>query len=176
MVQHSSSEPIEDDKPGNTAWNRDEFHAMISHEIRNTTQFIISWAELLCGRAVSDETVSEGLEVIRHNGRLQTRLLNQLLAFSRKQSGDLWFDASRIALVPILESAIKTMTPQALAKLTQLHAEFEPSVPFIIGDAALLEEVFTNLLSNAIKFTPAGGRIEVRIRCSKGVAEITVSD
>ena len=176
MVGHSESEPLVDDGPGNAAWDRDEFLAMISHEIRNSTQIIISWAELLCGRLGSDETVLKGLQVIRHNGRLQTRLLNQLLAFSRKPGGDFWLDAGRIALAPILEAAIQTMTPQALAKGIQLHAEVEPPAPSVVGDAVQLEEVLTNLLSNAIKFTPACGRIEVRLLCSNGSAEITVSD
>ena len=176
MTRHSISKAPADHEPGEGDWDRDEFLAMISHEIRNSTQSIISWVEFMCLRSPSDETLSQGLEVIRRNGRLQIRLLNQLLAFSRKQEGDLWLDTRRIALAPILDVAIKTMLPQALVKRIQLHAEFEPTLPSIIGNAAQLEEVFTNLLSNAIKFTPAGGQVTVRFRCSKGCAEITVSD
>src|SRR5689334_16265869 len=157
MTRHSIAKAPEDNEPGEGAWNRDEFLAMISHEIRNSTQSIISWAEFMCLRSSSDETLSQGLEVIRRNGRLQIRLLNQLLAFSRKPEGDLWLDARRIALAPILDVAIKAMTPQALAKRIQVQAELEPTTTSIIGDTAQLEEVFTNLLSNAIKFTPAGG-------------------
>ena len=176
MARQSSSKARKDNPPGNGAWNRDEFLAMISHEIRNSTQSIISWAEFMCLRAPTDETLMQGLEVIRRNGRLQIRLLNQLLAFSRSQDGDLWLDTSRIALAPILELAIKTMIPQALAKRIQLRAELEPANLLVIGDAAQLEEVFTNLLSNAIKFTPADGHVEVRLRRAKGSAEVTVSD
>lgn len=168
--------PLKETQSDDIAWNPHEFLAMISHEIRNSTQSIISWAEFMCMRVPSDETLSQGLEVIRRNGRLQIRLLNQLLAFSRKQDGELWLDTSRIALAPILEAAIKTMLPQALAKRIQLRAELEPMASTIIGDAAQLEEVFTNLLSNAIKFTPAGGHIEVRLRYLQSSAEITVSD
>src|SRR5262249_41295279 len=139
-------------------------------------QIIISWAELLGRQADSDETILRGLEVIRRSGRLQTRLLNQLLAVSSKPDNDLWLDARQISLVPILESAIKTMMPQALAKRIQLSLELKPAISLVIGDPGQLEEVFTNLLSNAIKFTPDGGRIEVRLRCSKGDVEVTVSD
>lgn len=176
MTRHSNSKAINNHGSGNGGWNRDEFLAMISHEIRNATQSMISWAEFMCLRSSSDETLAQGLEVIRRNGRLQIRLLNQLLAFSMRQEDDLWLDTGRIALAPILDVAIKTMLPQALVKRIQLHAEFEPTVPAIIGDAAQLEEVFTNLLSNAIKFTPADGQIEVRLRGLNGCAEITVSD
>lgn len=176
MTQQLSSQALKDNQPGSSDWDSHEFLAMISHEIRNSTQSILSWAEFMCMRLPPDETLSQGLEVIRRNGQLQIRLLNQLLAFSKKQEGDLWLETSRISLVPILEVAVKTMLPQALTKRIQLRAELEPTVPSIIGDAAQLEEVFTNLLSNAIKFTPAGGHIEVRLRSSKGNAEVTVSD
>src|SRR5215470_13646884 len=120
MAFNSSCESNQHPVPGGSAWNRDEFLAMISHEIRNSTQIIISWAELLGRQADSDETIVRGLEVIRRSGRLQTRLLNQLIAFSNKPDIDLWLDARQVPLVPILESAIKTMTPQALAKRIQL--------------------------------------------------------
>jgi signal transduction histidine kinase len=175
MTRHTSSKASKDPEPGAADWNRDEFLAMISHEIRNSTQSIISWAEFMCMRSPSDDTMSQGLEVIRRNGRLQIRLLNQLLAFARNQEGDLWLDTSRIALAPVLDVAIKAMMPQALAKRIQVRAELE-AASLIVGDASQLEEVFTNLLSNAIKFTPAGGDIEVRLRCTKACAEVTVSD
>ena len=165
----------EGDKVADAEWTRDEFLAVISHEIRNSTQIIISWAELLGRQADSNETISGGLEVIRHNGRLQAKLLNQLLAFSGKGQTNPG-PASRVSLVPILEGATKTMTPQALAKRVQLCTELEPSICFVIGDTSELEEVFANLLSNAIKFTPAGGRIDVKLSCSKDCAEITVTD
>jgi signal transduction histidine kinase len=175
MARNSRSKP-EGDKLPNAAWTRDEFLAVISHEIRNSTQIIISWAELMGRQLDSSEAISGGLEVIRHNGRLQAKLLNQLLAFSGKRRGSLARNASRISLAPILESAAKTMSPQALAKRIQLCSELEPPICLVIGDASELEEVFTNLLSNAIKFTPAGGRIDVRLSCSKDRAEITVTD
>lgn len=171
-----SLESLKENQVANPDWNRDEFLAMISHEILNSTNIISSWAELLRRVPALDATLSQGLEVIGRNSKLQARLIKQLLAVSGKQSGDLWPDASRIALRPILEEAIETMTPQALAKTIELRAELEPSAASVIGDSAQLEEVFTNLLSNAIKFTPAGGRIEVRFRCREGCAQIAVSD
>jgi two-component system CheB/CheR fusion protein len=176
MIPNSSFEPLKNKGSRNGDWHRDEFLAMLSHEIRNSTQIIASWAELLCMHRVSVETLTQGLEIIRRNGQLQARLIKQLLALSQKQSDGLCFDDRRITLVPILEAATKAMMPQALAKAIKLHAELEPSADSIIGDPAQMEEVFTNLLSNAIKFTPAGGQIEIRFGCQQGCAQITVSD
>jgi two-component system, chemotaxis family, CheB/CheR fusion protein len=176
MTRYSSFDMPKDNEPINGDWERDEFLAMVSHEICNSTNIIISWAELICRRQALDETLSQGLEAIRRCGQLQARLIRQLIAFSGKKSGDLWSDANLIALRPILETAIKAMTPQALAKGISIHTQLGPAAGSVIGDASHLEEVFTNLLSNAIKFTPAGGRIELQYKCWKGRAQITVSD
>lgn len=163
-------------EPRTAGWNLDEFLAVVLHEIRNSTQSITGWAELMCMKPASDEVLSRGLEVIRRSGQLQTMLIRQLLAFLRRQGGDLWSEAGRVEILPVLESAISAITPQAVAKAINLNTELEPSAASIIGDAHQLEEVFTNLLSNAIKFTPVGGRIGVRFRCREGCARITVSD
>ena len=173
---HSRLEPAKKNEPGNAGWNLDEFLAVVSHEISNSTQNIISWAEFMCRKPASDEVLTRGLAVIRRSGQLQAKLLRQLLALSRKQSGNLPLETGRVALLPVIEAAIMAMTPQALAKTINLHLELEPSGASILGDADQLEEVLTNLLSNAIKFTPAGGRIGVRFRCRRGFAQITVSD
>jgi signal transduction histidine kinase len=176
MMMSSRLEPAKGSKPRNAGWNMDEFLAVVSHEIRNSTQSIIGWAELMCMKPASDEVLSRGLEVIRRSGQLQTRLLRQLLAFSGKQSGDPWPEAGMVVLLPVLEAAIIAVTPQALAKAINLQTELEPSSAAMIGDPHQLEEVFTNLLSNAIKFTPPGGLIAVRLKCTGSWARITVSD
>ena len=176
MSRYSSFDMPKDNEPMNGDWERDEFLAMVSHEICNSTNIIISWAELLFRQKASDETLSQGLEAIKRSGQLQAKLIKQLVAFSGKKSGDLWSDATIIALRPILETAVKAMTPQALAKGISLRVQMGPSAGSVIGDTSQLEEVFTNLLSNAIKFTPVGGRIELRYKCWKGRAQITVSD
>lgn len=176
MTACSKLEPLKNNTPENAGWNRDEFLAMLSHEIRNSTQNILSWVGLLCARPASQEILSQALEVIRRNAQLQDRLIKQLLESSRKNSGEFWLDSCRVALVPILEATINTMRPQAVGKGIELQAELEPSAAAVVGDAAQMEEVFTNLLSNAIKFTPVGGRIDVRLSCWQGTAQIAVSD
>jgi two-component system, chemotaxis family, CheB/CheR fusion protein len=176
MPKSLSFEPAKEAGSGSAPWNQDEFLAVVWHEIRNSANSILCWAELLHNQQNSSEILSQGIEIIRHKSRIQARLLKQVLAYSRMQSGEIWLESSSVVLLPVLEAAIKSMKPEVSAKGIQLHTELEPSAASVTGDAAQLEGVFINLLSNAIKFTPAGGRIDVRFTCSNGGVQISVSD
>jgi two-component system, chemotaxis family, CheB/CheR fusion protein len=171
-----NSEPSKEVNPKSATWNQNEFLAVVCHEIRNSAQSILGWAELLHDQQNPSELLSQGIEVIRRKSRLQTRLLKQVLDYSRMQSGEIWLETDIVVLLPVLEAAIKSLRPEVTAKGIHLQVELEPTAASVTGDAAQLEGVFTNLLSNAIKFTPAGGRIEVRFTCRNGIAQITVSD
>lgn len=160
----------------NAGWSPDEFLAMVSHELRNPTWVILGWADVIIKKQVDAETLARATETIKRNAQLQAKLINQLLDFARINSCGLSLEAQNVALVSMLESAIETMTPQAMAKRIELHVELERSAASVIGDPFRLQQVFTNLLSNAIKFTPHGGRVEVQFECRGDYAEITVSD
>ncbi|MGH9768496.1 MAG: sensor histidine kinase [Blastocatellia bacterium] len=176
MSEFSTIEQPNDNKTRNTDWSPDEFLAMVSHELRNPTWVILGWAEVISRRPVNAETLARAIEVIKRNAQLQAKLINQLLDFSRINSGGFWLDSQNVTLLSILESAIETMTIQAMAKTIELRVDLERSAATVIGDPVRLQQVFTNLLSNAIKFTPHGGRVEIRYECIGNYAEITVSD
>jgi signal transduction histidine kinase len=156
--------------------DRDMFLAMVSHELRTPSNAILGWAQLIKDRRVDEETIAHGIEVIERNARLQTRLIEQLLEFSRVNNGLLRLDAGRASLAPILEAAVDTMLPQAKAKEIDLHLELDASAIAVTCDPARLHQVVTNLLANAIKFTPSGGRVDIRLADRGSYAEITVSD
>lgn len=157
-------------------WSLDEFLAMVSHELRNPTQAILGWAEVIGRRPENDETLSRAIEVIKRNGALQCRMIDQLLDFSLLNGSGLRLDVLGVAIKPMLQSAIETMVPLATVKTIELRAELEHSSDWVMGDPARLQQIFTNLLSNAIKFTPPGGRVEVRSESRRAYAEISVSD
>lgn len=157
-------------------WSRDEFLAMVSHELRNPTWVILGWADIMSRKSLDSKTFARAIEIIKRNAQLQAKLINQLLDFARINSCVFRFDDQRVELKSILESAIETMTPQAMAKSIELYVELEQTPASVIGDPVRLQQVFTNLLSNAIKFTPHDGRIEVRFERQEECAEITVSD
>jgi signal transduction histidine kinase len=149
---------------------------MVLHELRTPSHAILGWTQLIKDRRVDEETKAHGIEVIERNARLQARLIEQLLDFSRVNNGMLILDARSASLVPILEAAVDTMLPQAKAKEIDIHLEFDASMRAVVCDPSRLHQVITNLLANAIKFTSSGGRVSIRLAGRSSYAEITVSD
>lgn len=160
----------------NSASERDEVLAFVSHELRTPVNAILGWARLLKNKSTDDETVLRGLEVIERNTSVMTRVIEQLLDFSRARNGGVRSTGRKISLVIVLEEAIDTMMPLAQAKEIDLRVSLDASTCEIVGDPIRLQQLLTNLLSNAIKFTPAAGRIDIRYARFGSWAEVTVSD
>jgi signal transduction histidine kinase/ActR/RegA family two-component response regulator len=154
---------------------RDEFLASVSHELRTPLTSIIGWIQLL--REEKDPAnVAEGLETIERNARAQSRLIEDILDFSRINAGKLRLDVRPIELIDIIGAAIEIVRPAADAKGVTLESVLDPSSGLVSGDADRLQQVVWNLLSNAVKFTPRGGRVQVRLQRVTSHSELTVSD
>ncbi len=157
-------------------WTNAEFLAMVCHELRNPVSAILGWADVLSGESIGSVESAHAIEVIKRSALLGTKLINQLLDFSRVSTGVFHLNLQNIAIVPILESAIEMTSLQARIKSIELEADLVESLPPIVGDSSRLQQVFTNLLSNAIKFTPHGGRVQVGVKCRQKFIEIGVTD
>ncbi|URD49787.1 PAS domain S-box protein [Chroococcidiopsis sp. CCNUC1] len=144
---------------------KDEFVAMVSHDLRSPLNAILGWAKLLRTRQVNAETTARALDAIERNAQSQAKLLEDLLDVSRMIRGKLELQESQFDLVSLVEESVETTFLAASAK--QIHLEFRiPNSEFripISGDRDRLQQVLGNLLSNAIKFTPEGGKIEVQL-------------
>jgi signal transduction histidine kinase len=156
-------------------WTSDEFLAMVSHELRNPIAAILGWADVVSAVSVDPKMLGHAIEAIKRSALQGAKLINDLMDFSRIRNGGLALNVQKVSVVSILEAAIEMIKPQARARAIKLKAELPECPTPIAGDAARLQQVFTNLLSNAIKFTPAGGRVRVRVEC-RNQAEITISD
>ena len=176
MSEPSAHAQPNNDKAINAGWSQDEFLAVVSHELRNPTWVILGWTDIIVKKLIDVDTLSRAIEMIKRSAQLQAHLINQLMDFSRINNSNLKLETQRVSLVPVLEAAIETMTPQAMAKSIELSADFEGSGASIIGDSVRLQQVFTNLLSNAVKFTPQAGRIDVWFIRDGNYVEINVSD
>ncbi|MCC3435473.1 MAG: PAS domain S-box protein [Oscillatoriales cyanobacterium] len=142
---------------------KDEFLATLSHELRTPLNAVVGWAQILRQRKLSAEKTAVGLETIERNGRLQTQMIEDLLDVSRIVSGKVCLKLRPVDLVPIVETAVKALAPDAEARGVELATFYGEGVSLVRGDATRLQQVVWNLVSNAIKFTPPSGSVEIRL-------------
>nr|WP_242038645.1 ATP-binding protein [Chroococcidiopsis sp. [FACHB-1243]] len=155
---------------------KDEFLAIVSHELRSPLNAILGWARLLQSRSFDENQTKKALEVIERNAKAQTQLIEDLLDISRIIRGRVRLFTRPTNLVQAIEAAIDTVRPTAVAKTIQISSWLDSEVSIVSGDPDRLLQVVWNLLSNAIKFTPVGGRVEVKLTSVNSHAQIQVTD
>jgi len=155
---------------------KDEFLAVLSHELRSPLNPILGWTRLLRSRQLDAATTDRALETIERNAQLQTQLIEDLLDVSRILRGKLLLNVAPVHLIPVIEDAIETVRLAAEAKGIQIHTHLDPSAPPVLGDAGRLQQIVWNLLSNAVKFTPGGGSVTVVLRAIDAQVQIQVKD
>ena len=153
---------------------KDEFLAVISHELRSPLTSILGYARLL--RDTEDKLRREHfVNVIERNGKAQLQLIEDLLDTARIASGKLKLEVQPLDLVGVIRDAVDVVRPAAQAKGIKLCRALEP-VAQVTGDPDRLQQVVWNLLSNAIKFTPPGGRVDISLERADPFVQITVRD
>jgi PAS domain S-box-containing protein len=155
---------------------KDEFLAMLSHELRTPLASIMGWTELLLTGELSDEQEREALETIRRNVRTQSTILGDLLDLSRITQGLLRIEPVPLDLERIVRDAVAIAQPSASAKRIEIGIHPRGEAFPILGDGLRLQQVVGNILSNAIKFTPAGGRVDVRLERDGGRVRASFTD
>jgi PAS domain S-box-containing protein len=156
---------------------KDEFVAMVSHDLRSPLNAILGWTKLLQTRKLDANQVRRALETIERNAQSQAKLLEDLLNMSRILRGQLQLELYPVELVSIVKAAVETAYPSAHAQGIHLESIIDESVPSIMGDPHRLLQILGNLLSNAIKFTPSGGRVQVLLaKSTDSLILIQVSD
>ncbi|BAL24933.1 ATP-binding protein [Azoarcus sp. KH32C] len=156
---------------------KDEFLAIVSHELRSPLNALKGWSQVLIGARTPDPSlVARAAEAIKRNIDHQTRLIDDLLDTSRIISGKLELHLHRVNLVEVVNAALELSRDPAKAKNLELGFACECEEVCVDGDFDRLQQVLSNLLSNAIKFTPEGGEVQVRLRMTSKCAELSVSD
>ncbi|HMH45233.1 MAG TPA: ATP-binding protein, partial [Pyrinomonadaceae bacterium] len=155
---------------------KDEFVAMISHEIRSPLNAILGWSQVLRKGALDKTATANALESVERNARAQAQLVSDLLDISRVITGKLRINARPVDIMNSLESALESIHPAAEAKQITIDVEGEPYATVVTGDSDRLQQVLWNLLSNAVKFTPRHGRVLVRVARLDSSLEVAVTD
>lgn len=156
---------------------KDEFLAMITHDLRSPLNAVLGWTNVLQKSSLDDrEQVGKALAVIERNCRMQMRLVEDLLDISRIRTGKLRVRLEPVDLRSIVEESIESVAATVEAKNIRLYRESDGQVGLVNGDAERLRQIVWNLLSNAVKFTPEAGQIEVRLEKAGAYARLTVYD
>lgn len=155
---------------------KDEFLATVSHELRTPLNAILGWGQMLQSGKVGKDEEKRALETIYRNAKSQAQLIDDLLDTSRLITGSLRLNLSPTAIIPIIESALDVVRPGAETKGITLSAVYKIEADSIICDPSRLQQMIWNLLTNAVKFTPADGRVEIKVEQRDGFIKIVVSD
>jgi signal transduction histidine kinase/ActR/RegA family two-component response regulator len=155
---------------------KDEFLATLSHELRTPLTSLLGWSSVLREAKRDEKVLSQGLEAIDRNARVQAQLIDDLLDVSRIVSGKLNLEVMPLDITSVTRAAINVVRPAADAKGISLDFWAEPCLGAISADSARLHQIIWNLLSNAVKFTPHGGKICIRVEQDGADARVTVKD
>ena len=155
---------------------KDEFLATSSHELRTPLTSILGWAELLVSGGLDAETEHLALDSIVQSAQAQARLIDDMLDVSRLLTGKLELNSEPVDVAASVLLALRAITPSAERKNITLEKSFALGTSRVDGDPTRLQQIFWNILANAVKFTPAGGRIRVRMFSTDSRIDIVVSD
>ncbi|HEY0790737.1 MAG TPA: PAS domain-containing protein [Chthoniobacterales bacterium] len=154
---------------------KDEFLAMLAHELRNPLAAIGNAVNLGTGSSEAEE-VEWSMEVINRQLRHLTRLIDDLLDVSRITRGKIQLRKERLDAAAILNSAVEAVRPVVEERQHELTLSFRPGALFVEADPTRLEQILVNLLTNAAKYTESGGRIVLQARREGGEIVFSVRD
>lgn len=155
---------------------KDDFLAMVSHELRNPLNSMLGWVSILRNKKNDNETYDRALDAIERSAKVQNKLVNDLLDISRIANGNLWIERQPVPLVPVVEAAIDEVYPAANDKNIVLDVKLDRSIGIVMGDPNRLNQAINNLLQNAIKFTPNGGSITITLSAAETGVSLSIAD
>jgi signal transduction histidine kinase len=156
---------------------KDEFLAVLSHELRSPLASIQHSIGVLRSRIGAEVTVQRGMhELIERQVRQIAQLASGLLDAGRITSGHLLVERRRVDLRAVLANAIETLEPEFCRRGQALLPTWATSVIWLLADTHRLEQVFVNLLANASKYTDAGGQVSLLVSAHDGHAIVRIED
>ena len=156
--------------------HKDEFLAMLAHELRNPLAPIAMAAEMLGRAGTSPASMADTSAVITRQVRHMRGLIDDLLDTSRVSRGLIEIDSRALDLRPLVHEAIEQVQPMLQSQSHVLQLQLPPHRLSVRGDGERLVQILSNLLHNAAKYTPAGGNIRVCAEIDADAIQVQVSD
>ncbi|MBD2309265.1 response regulator [Chroococcidiopsis sp. FACHB-1243] len=142
---------------------KDEFLAVVSHELRSPLNSILGWSQLMQMRKFDEAKLCQALKIIERNAKSQAQLIDDILDMSRLMRGKVQLSIQPVNAIATIELLLESIRPQLEEKSLQLHTHLDPAAKTIAADPTRLRQIIWNLLSNAVKFTPEKGQIDIRL-------------
>lgn len=155
---------------------KDEFLAMLSHELRNPLAPILTAVQYLSRKSAADTGQDSGLRIIERQAKVMARLVDDLLDLSRLSRGRIELRRERVDVAVAIEDALQACRPLIDAARHELVLSLPDEPVCVDGDLVRLSQIIANLVNNAVKYTPSGGRIELTLVERPGEAAVVVSD
>lgn len=158
---------------------KDEFFAVMSHELKHPLNLIQLNAELLGRLPITKRTptVAKAVKTINEAVSSQAQIIDDLLDVTRVRTGKLKLDRCKVDLGHVVREVVKVISADESPRELVVEIEDTPDRAMMIyADSTRVEQIVWNLLNNAIKFTPVEGRIDVRVTQVNGLAQIEVAD
>lgn len=163
------------DELENSEQIKNDFISSVSHELRTPLTAIKGWSETL-ESGYDPETFRKGMKVITGETKRLEQMVEDLLDFSRIQSGHFTLQLTTIDLIAELEDAILIYIDKAKKENISLSYNEPEFMCAVVGDKNRLRQVFINIIDNALKYTEAGGSIEVEAQKTDSAVTVSVSD
>ena len=153
---------------------KDEFLAMLGHELRNPLSAISSAAALIGLPAAGPDTVGRAKQIIQRQSQHLSRIVDDLLDLSRAMSGKILLARKPIEVSALVSACLDTF--KATGRTSNYLLNLNLTAGWVDGDPTRLEQIATNLIDNALKYTPPGGAIDISVRQEGEEIVLTVSD
>ena len=155
---------------------KNDFISSVSHELRTPLTAIKGWAETIEAGETDQKTFERGMNIIARESERLSGIVEELLDFSRMQSGRMTLTMDKIDILAELGEAVYMFSERAKTECKFLLYDEPANLPPVLGDINRLRQVFVNVLDNALKYTSEGGTISVTADEENGFIRVVISD
>ncbi|MDF3000838.1 MAG: ATP-binding region ATPase domain protein [Bacillota bacterium] len=156
---------------------KNEFISSVSHELRTPLTSIMGWAITLQSEKFQQkETLNDGLGIIAEESERLTRMVEELLDFSKFVSGRIKLEYGTVNLMTLMEHIRKQLTPRALRENINFTVSYPENMPELFTDVNRMKQLFINILDNALNFTAVGGSVHFQAEVSEKEYRFIITD